>query len=370
MPLYSEEWDFDKIDDEIIKVAEKYGFIELQHALKRLDLLNNEEEKEKIKKNVLLEVAIDFYFGCDDFNNLAPSSQQAYRYEMNLFSTHCLKHKGLEPYIMDVSSPLFLSEYLKSVKKQNTKSKKSAFLRGFLRVTYEHFFNLDIKKIKKVLQVKVDKNRLPRAFRKEQIDEITTLSRLGREPFRNFTVLWVFLGTGIRLNELCNLQVGDIKPQLQEIQVLPKGDKNRKEARKITKFSLDLICKYIHFRYGALKQNPGYNELYIFSVDQGITPIHDSTVQTMLGNLIKEAKTISEDDKKNYQFSVHSLRHSFALYLLESGVDIYTIKELLNHKWLSSTTVYLKLYDDMLVKAIDKHPLGNLKVNNFFPESG
>lgn len=366
MPLYSEEWDFDKIDDEIIKVAEKYGFLELHHALKRMDLLNNEEEKEKIKKNVLLEEAIDFYFGCDDFNILAPSSQQAYRYEMNLFSIHCHKHKGIEPYLKDVSSPLFLGEYLESVKKINTKSKKSAFLRGFLRVSYDHFFNLDIKNLKKVLRVKVDKSRLPRAFRKEQIDEITTMSRLGREPFRNFTILWVFLGTGIRLNELCNLQVGDIKPQFQEIQVRPKGNKNIKESRKITKFSLELLCKYINFRYGGIKQNQGYKERYIFSADQGFSPMHDSTVQTMLGNLIKEANTISEDDKKNYQFSIHSLRHSFALYLLESGVDIYTIKDLLNHKWLSSTMVYLKLYDDMLVKVINKHPLGNLKVSDFF----
>ncbi len=86
----------------------------------------------------------------------------------------------------------------------------------------------------------------------------------------------------------------------------------------------------------------------------------------MITNLIVEAKTIKEDDKKNYQFSVHSLRHSFALYLLESGVNIYTIKELMRNKWLSSTEIYLQLFNKMLVEAINKHPLGQLKISDFF----
>jgi integrase/recombinase XerD len=85
----------------------------------------------------------------------------------------------------------------------------------------------------------------------------------------------------------------------------------------------------------------------------------------MFSSLIAEAKTISAIEKKPYQLSVHSLRHSFALYLLESGVNIYSIKELMRHAWLSSTEVYLKLFDSMLLSAIEKHPLAQIKVVNF-----
>lgn len=366
MPLYSEEWDFDCLEEELQQLAEKYGLIEFQIALKRMELINNEDRNKKIKENILLSEAIDYYYGSADFNGFKELSQQAYRYEINLFWKYCRSQKGLDPLLKEVSSALFLSEYLKPVKKLNTRSKKSAFLRSFLKVTFLHFFDQNIDTLKKTLRVKVDKNRLPRAFSKEQIDEIISLARLGREPFRNFTILWIFLGTGIRLNELCNLQVGDVKPQHQEIMVRAKGGKDHKVSRKITTFSLELLCKYIKFRYGALEDLADYSERFIFSDDKGITSIHDSTVQKMLGGLMSEATTISEDDKKYYQLSVHSLRHSFALYLLEAGVDIYTIKDLLGHEWLSSTMVYLKLFDNMLVKVINKHPLGDINPNKFF----
>jgi integrase/recombinase XerD len=366
MPLYSEEWDFDCLEEELEQLAEKYGFLEFQRALKYMDLMNEEVRNTKIKENVLLSEAIDYYYGSDGFKELKEVSQQGYRYEMNLFWNYCCSQKGLEPLLKEVSSAPFLSDYLKPVKKPSTRSKKSAFLRSFLKVTFAHFFDQKIDTLKRTLRVKVDKSRVPRAFTKEQINEITNLARLGREPLRNFTILWVFLGTGIRLNELCNLQIGDIKPRHQEILIRAKGCKDHKVPRKITTFSLELLCKYVKFRYDTLQDQTDYHERYIFSDDKGITPIHDSTVQKMLGGLMSEATTISEDDKKNYQLSVHSLRHAFALYLLKAGVDIYTIKDLLGHEWLSSTMVYLKFFDNMLVEVINKHPLGNLRASDFF----
>jgi integrase/recombinase XerD len=366
MALFNEEWDFDCLDEEIESLMEKHGFLEFQRALKRLELLNEEEQK-KVRKNVLLCEAISYYYNSVEFNNeLKPSSQKAYRYEMNLFWKFCNKKKGGNPLLKDVSSVLLLQEYLNPVKKPATKSKKSAFLRSFFKVAFTEFFNQDIDSLKNTLSVKVDKNRLPRAFTSEQIEEITNLVRLGREPLRNFTIIWVFLGTGIRLNELCTIQIGDVKPQLQEISVRAKGNKESKVQRKITTFSLNLLCKYIKFRYGSLQKLSNYRDRFIFSDNKGITPLHDSTVQKMLGNIIEEAQTIPEDDKKNYQLSVHSLRHSFALYLLQSGVNIHTIKEMLGHEWLSSTNVYLKLFDQILLKAINQHPLGNLNPNDFF----
>ena len=365
MAYYSEEWDFDCLDEKLESLMEKHGFLEFQSALKRMELLNAEDQK-KVKMNVLLSEALNYYYNCDHFKGLQKTSQDVYRNEMDLFWKHSSVKFGEEVLLKEASSAFFLQEYLEPVKKPATKNKKSAVLRSFFRSTFAEFFGQEIESLKSTLSVKIDKNRLPRAFTEKQIEEIIDLTRLGREPLRNFTILWVFLGTGIRLNELCLLQIGDVKPQLQEILVCPKGNKKFKVARKITTFSLKVLLKYIKFRYSPLQDQSDYHERYIFSDDKGEKPLHDSTVQKMLGNIMEEAKTISEDDKKNYQLSVHSLRHSFALYLLQSGLNIHTIKELLGHAWLSSTNVYLKLYDDMLLKAIDQHPLGNLNPDDFF----
>jgi integrase/recombinase XerD len=367
MPIYDENFELDLSMEEKIKdLAETLGPIKFLQALNHLDWMPKNTNSEKPAGYVLLNDAVEFYYASDSFTELAKSSQIAYRYEMNLFLNYCGQQLNPDPEFKAVCSSPFLSGYLTSVKNKNTRSKKAAFLRSFLRTILEHFYAHNIDKLKRVLKVGVDKRRTPRAFTKQQIDELMMLVRLGRESHRNFTILWVFLGTGIRLSELCTLQIEDIKPQTQDIYVRGKGEKEFKTACKITTFSLDLLCKYVNFRYGSIKHLPNYNELYIFSDDKGISPLHDSTIQKMFSSLINDASSITEDDKRVYQLSIHSLRHSFALYLLESGVNIYTIQELLRHKWLSSTLVYLNLFDSMLVKVINQHPLANLKASDFF----
>jgi hypothetical protein len=131
MALEHEEWDFDCLDVELESLMEKHGFLEFQRALKRLELLNEEEQK-TIRKNILLSEAISFYYNSYDFNKLKPSSQQAYRYEMDMYWDHCCEKIGAEPLLRDVSAALFLKEYLDALKKKPaTISKKSAFLRSF-----------------------------------------------------------------------------------------------------------------------------------------------------------------------------------------------------------------------------------------------
>ncbi|MFD2611295.1 tyrosine-type recombinase/integrase [Paenibacillus gansuensis] len=366
MPLYDDAVTKEiALEETLLQLADQYGPDSFMQMVRRL-IPSTHIETNKRYNEVLLDDATLHYFESDTFQSLATSSQQAYRYEMNLFVRHCRGQKGSYALLKEVTSAVFLAEYLSSVQKLNTRSKKAAFLRSFLGESYVHFFNSDIGKIKRILSIEMDRNREPRAFTKEQLDELFCLVRLGRESHRNFTILWTFLGSGIRLSELLHLQVGDVTPSRQEIQVRGKGKKGYKQPSKITKSALEILLAYINFRYQGVQNAPDYHERYIFSNDKGTSPLHESTVQKMLAMLIDEAKSIPSSDKKPYQLSVHSLRHSFALYLLESGVDIYTIKDLMRHKWLSSTEVYLRLFDSMLVAAIDKHPLAQLKASDLF----
>ncbi|WP_313638311.1 site-specific integrase [Paenibacillus sp.] len=367
MPIFDEIMDDQvNLETQLAELAERFGptFQQVLHQLHFTPATINQDSQNQYIE-VLLEDAVSHYFSSDSFQNLEKSSQQVYRYEMNMYARYCNHQKGPNPPIKEVSSAIFLIEYLEPVRKLNTRNKKAAFLKSFLSETYEYFWNGNIEKLKRTLSNKADKNREPRAFKKEQLDELLCLVRLGREAHRNFTILWSFLGSGIRLSELCNLQVGDLISTRQEIMVRGKGKKGYKQASKMTKSSFDMLSSYVGFRYGGVEHLPDYSKRYIFSDDKGLTPLHDSTVQKMFSALIAEATTISVSDKKPYQLSVHSLRHSFALYLLESGVNIYTIKELMRHAWLSSTEVYLKLFDSMLLSAIEKHPLAQIKVVNF-----
>ncbi|WP_373231960.1 tyrosine-type recombinase/integrase [Cohnella sp.] len=352
------------LEEALLHLADQYGSDSFLRTIQQL--LPDNSDTGNHYKELLLDDAVCHYFASDTFQSLAHSSQQAYRYEMDLFVRHCRDTKGANPFIGEVASAVFLTEYLAPVRKLNTRSKKAAFLRSFLGEVFAHFFNQDIRKLKRTLSIEIDRNREPRAFTKEQLDELLCLVRLGREAHRNFTVLWTFLGSGIRLSELLHLQIGDIIATRQEILVRGKGKKGYKQPSKITKSSLEILRAYVNFRYHCVQKEPDYSKRYIFSDDKGTSPLHESTVQKMFASLIDESKLIPESDKKPYQLSVHSLRHSFALYLLESGVNLYTIKELMRHSWLSSTEVYLKLFDNMLVSAIDQHPLAQLKTSDLF----
>ncbi|BCG58087.1 tyrosine-type recombinase/integrase [Paenibacillus sp. URB8-2] len=335
----------------------------MKQALERSNLIFAKESKEL--KDVTFDEAVNWYLQSAEFARKSQATQKTYRSELNQFVSFINSLTQAPSLRSFEESPKVLLDYLKTVKAQNTRSKKASFLRDFFTVTFTRFFEIDIKKIKQNLVVKVgfDEN-LPKAFTKEQVEEIVLLSRLTNEGLRNFVILWTFLGSGIRLNELTQLQIKDICYNSKNIEVRVKGNKLKKVPRNITATSLELLKKYISFKYAALKNRPNYTDLYVFSTGKGDKPISDSAVQKMLDGLISMAQTIS--DKEKERLSVHSLRHSFALFALEEGVDIVSISKFLGHKSLKTTTIYLQLFNSMLLNAIEKHPFARSLAANLF----
>ncbi|MFC0212435.1 tyrosine-type recombinase/integrase [Paenibacillus chartarius] len=345
------------------KLAASNSHDHMKQALEKSNLSFFKEPKQP--KDVTLDEAVNWYLQSSDFIQKSDDTQKTYRSELNQFVTYVKSLPEIPSLLSFEQNPKVLLDYLKPVKTQNTRSKKASFLRHFFTVTYTRFFEIDIKKIKETLYVRVEFDEdLPRAFTKEQIEELVNLSRLSNDGFRNFVILWTFLGSGIRLNELTQLQIGDICFETQTIKVRAKGNKLHKEHRLITNTSLEILRKYINFKYGALRNLPNYPDLYVFSANKGTSSLDDSTVQRMFSQLISEAQSISEEQKE--RLSIHSLRHSFALFALEEGVDIVAISKLLGHKSLNTTTIYLQLFNNMLLQAIEKHPFARSLASNLF----
>lgn len=97
-----------------------------------------------------------------------------------------------------------------------------------------------------------------------------------------------------------------------------------------------------------------YQRLYIFSSTAGDKPITSRAIQQFMKRIIRESRSIKEEDKD--RLGPHSFRHSFAVQGLEAGIDIYTLSKLLGHESIDSTMKYLRLFDDQLRDAINKHP--------------
>ncbi len=184
-----------------------------------------------------------------------------------------------------------------------------------------------------------DSKRLPVVLSRDEIQRIFgAISNL-----KHRTMLALMYSSGLRLAELVSLKVRDIG--LEDLTIHVREGKGRKD--RITIFS-----EKIREDVGRFMQGKERDE-YLFQ-----SPMKDArgrhcrlsgrTVQKVFENALKRA-AISR------KATPHDLRHSFATHLLENGISIRHIQQLLGHKNITTTTIYTKVYNPHL-KGI-KSPL-------------
>ena len=142
-------------------------------------------------------------------------------------------------------------------------------------------------------------------------------------------------GSGLRTCEIAKLKMKDIDSKNMKIRVIGKGNKER--ITVLPFMTLDLLKKYV------IRENIKGKESYIFK-GQGIEHISESTISRTFRDKVKKLKL----DKR---ITIHSLRRSFATHLLRMGVDIETVKELMGHNSITTTSSYAKVvYDEKEIK--------------------
>ena len=146
---------------------------------------------------------------------------------------------------------------------------------------------------------------------------------------------------GFRVSELINLKVSDLNFEEMIGHVrMGKGRKDR--IFNIPKFLLKSLRKHV-------KKQKEKNEEYLFTGSKG--KLTDRNIQKIVRNATKKAGI-------NKSVHPHTLRHSFATHLLENGVDIRKIQELLGHADLSTTQIYTHISTEELKKI--PSPIDNL----------
>ena len=172
--------------------------------------------------------------------------------------------------------------------------------------------------------------RLPTVL---SIPEVRSILNTVRTP-QNKAYLTAVYSCGLRLHEALHLQVGDIDSDRMRIHVhRGKGAKDRYVP--LPEATLDILRSY-----WKLHRNP----VWIFprlgrSGKEGPNatgPMNKSSVQGALRRVLKQLNF-----KK--RISIHTLRHSYATHLLESGVNLRRIQQYLGHNSFNTTMVYLHL---------------------------
>ena len=174
------------------------------------------------------------------------------------------------------------------------------------------------------------------------IDKLLNFEPKSWIEHRDKAMMELIYSSGLRLSELCSLNLKDLLLEEQMCRVLGKGNKER--LCPVGSKAIEALEQWFTHRATIAKQD----EASVFVNKEG-NRLGPRTVQIRL-------KKISQDRGLPY-IHPHMLRHSFATHILESSGDLRAVQELLGHANLSTTQIYTKLDFQHLAKVYDKsHP--------------
>ena len=256
-------------------------------------------------------------------------------YSPKTIKAYCICAKTLYKYFQKPLNKIteqefkdFLSHLFRKNYSSQTVNQYHAALKIVWEKVYKIPLNFDIPFAKR------DK-KLPTVLSQKQIQAILeAITNL-----KHKLILSLVYASGLRVSEVINLKISDVDLENKTL-TIRKG-KGRKDRITILPEKILPQLKLIVEAYNA-------ND-YLFPSSRG-DKLTSRSVQKIFQKALKKSKI-----KKTA--SCHSLRHSFATHLLENGVDIRYIQELLGHSNLKTTQIYTKVAKHNLAKI--KSPLNN-----------
>ncbi|GAB5046812.1 tyrosine recombinase XerC [Thermodesulfovibrio sp. TK110] len=242
----------------------------------------------------------------------------------------------------------FISEQILKGKSKTTVARKLSTLRSFFSYLYSEGI-IKINPARVVASIKT-KRSLPKFLTVD--DAFRLVEAADEDKFtvqRDRAILELFYCSGIRVSELCGLNMDDV--DLKEGLIKVKGKGNKERIVPIGQKAKEALKKYLAVRQLLrIKKKLISEEPPLFINNRG-KRISDRQVRRVVE---KYAKAIGILEK----IGPHTLRHTFASHLLMEGADLRVIQELLGHASLSTTQIYTHIDLKHLMDVYDKsHPL-------------
>ncbi|MGN0627232.1 MAG: tyrosine recombinase XerC [Oscillospiraceae bacterium] len=243
----------------------------------------------------------------------------------------------------------FLSEFQRNHDNQaKARSRKVSAIRSFYKyltvsagkLTENPMLNLETPSLKKAL---------PKFLTLEQALELLTHVETNFTE-RDYCIITLFLNCGMRLSELCGINISDIHDN--RLKLLGKGNKER--IVYLNNSCLTAIDNYLAvLNSGEKIKRVDKNALFLNNRGQRIGP---RRVEQIVEECLQKAGL------DGMGISPHKLRHTAATLLYQdAGVDIRVLKELLGHESLSTTEIYTHVSNRQIEDASNKSPLKNVR---------
>jgi len=282
---------------------------------------------------------------------MSPNTQSAYRSDVELFaqwaSDECETHRP------EVVTRTMVKQYLafltnskptenaKGTHAKRTIARKLAALRRY----FSWLLRLSGKKIENPtvgVRAPSGEGRLPRILNADQLGALLTGSEIENDPVwrsaRDVTIVELLYGSGLRVSELCTLDLANIDLKNKAATVWGKGSKERRvPLNEPTVAAIDLWMKHRHEL-----AVPSSNSLFFNERGKQLTP--------------RDVRRIL-DRRSIDPTHPHALRHTFATHLLDNGADLRAVQELLGHANVVTTQRYTHVSKERLQSAyLASHP--------------
>lgn len=234
--------------------------------------------------------------------------------------------------------------------KATTRSRKVSSLRVFFNYLTQKNL-IEINPTQNLETPKIGK-RLPKYLSLDDSRKLLDVASNedNRNNERDYAITTLFLNCGMRLAELCGINLTDINFDECQMNVIGKGNKER--TIYLNKACVHAINEYLSVRPKDNLTADGKNALFLSERRQRISR---RTVQDII---YKELKQAGLDTSK---YSVHKLRHTAATLMYQYGnVDIRALQELLGHESISTTEIYTHVSNNQVRNAVESNPLANI----------
>ena len=240
-----------------------------------------------------------------------------------------------------------VNSYLKKLYDEN-KSKSSISRKlSSLRSFYNYLVKKEVLKDNYFEMVKNPKKdtSLPKYVKEEDIDKMFSVPDTRRWiGSRNLVIIRMLYATGLRVSELVNIKLSDINVKDRTIKVLGKGSKER-----IVVFGINTEEALDNYLNRGRREVDFHHSEYLFLNKDG-NKLSDRYVRKIIDDIIAKASI-------EMHVSPHMLRHTFATGMLNNGADLVSVKELLGHESLNTTSIYTHVSDDKIREIYNRaHP--------------
>lgn len=251
-----------------------------------------------------------------------------------------------DAYVVDATQ-VNISDYVAFLEEEgrspSTRSRVIASLKNF----YTYLVTSGFLTENPVKEIKVERGekKLPQILTNQEIEALLAQpSATDPKGVRDKAMLEVMYATGIRVSELINLNVEDVNLEASVIKCT-----GGKKTRLIPLYqeAAAALSAYLQDVRSAMLASPQVNALFVNVGGARMS-------RQGFWKILKHYQSMAHINK---EITPHTLRHSFAVHLLENGADVGSVQELMGHCDISSTQLYTHMVDQHLKQVYSKcHP--------------